>query len=562
MWTPSGLGYPTTMVGIPRQWNPNSSGTTQGRAAGRAAGAKFRGAMSRRAPSRQGSRAAARSRYTLMGMDARSLTRRFLMTALAVAVLAAAGAVCLALPGPAGSAVSAGEHGATALLGRAPGSLAELQKEARRTRAQMERLNAEMEVVTQKWEAARRRLDEVNAKLVQARRQLTRSRNELDRQRALVAGRMRTMYKTGEFTWLDIVTSASSLTDAETVIDFLRKISLQDRHEESELQRLTGLARRDENAVEEDRQQAVQAQAELENQRFAVDQKIAERAALLKEVVAKIKKILSAPELLMKAGGKITQVTWAQAFLKSLGVPLTADNVAAIVAWEMAEGGHVVGRQRHAEALEKGLRPRDLRDLAAGFHEQLGSGEDLLDLRDNLLEQGGALGDLLVHREALVLELGLRLHGLLPILLDRVLVTSRKAREPLQLRLLVAVLQGDLAQEVDDGLSVGQAGRRGDDVEPRELAGLVHGAHAPGHERALPVELARGAGQLAPGLDEVGVDLVEPLTRGLPLLRDALHLRVQPLHLRPRAAGLLLQLGQRARRAAELQKEARRTRAQ
>jgi len=273
-----------------------------------------------------------------MDMNVRSLTRRFLRTA--VAVLAAAVAVCLAVPGPAGSAVSAGDHGATALLGRAPGSLAELQKEARRTRAQMERLNAEMKIVTQKWEAARQQLDEVNAKLVQARRQLTRTRNELDRQRALVAGRMRTMYKTGEFTWLDIVTSASSLADAETVIDFLRKISLQDLHGEAELQRLTGFARRDEHAVEEDRQQAVLAQAELENQRYAVDQKIAERAALLKDVVAKIKKILSAPELLMKAGGKITQVTWAQAFLKSLGVPMTADNVAAIVAWEMAEGGH------------------------------------------------------------------------------------------------------------------------------------------------------------------------------------------------------------------------------
>src|SRR5450759_1535645 len=127
--------------------------------------------MSRRAPSRQGSRAAARSRYTLMDMNVRSLTRRFLRTA--VAVLAAAVAVCLAVPGPAGSAVSAGDHGATALLGRAPGSLAELQKEARRTRAQMERLNAEMKIVTQKWEAARQQLDEVNAKLVQAQRQLT-----------------------------------------------------------------------------------------------------------------------------------------------------------------------------------------------------------------------------------------------------------------------------------------------------------------------------------------------------------------------------------------------------
>jgi peptidoglycan hydrolase CwlO-like protein len=251
-------------------------------------------------------------------------------TALAVAVLAAAGAVCLGLPA---AAISAGAQGA-------PGSLAELQKEARRTRAQMERLNAAMKGVAQKWEAARRRLDEVNAELVQARRQLSRSRNQLDGQRALVAGRMRTMYKTGDVTWLDIVMSASSLADTETAVDFVRRISLQDRHEETELQRLAGLAQRDEAAVEDDRQQAVLAQADLDDQRFAVEQKIAERAALLKDVVARIKKILSAPELLMKAGGKITQVTWAQAFLKSLGVPLTADNVVAIVAWEMAEGGH------------------------------------------------------------------------------------------------------------------------------------------------------------------------------------------------------------------------------
>jgi peptidoglycan hydrolase CwlO-like protein len=255
-------------------------------------------------------------------MDLRNLTRHLLKTALTVAVFAAVGAVCLAPAAP------------------AAGSLAELQREARRTRAQMEQLNAESQVVTQKWEAARQRLDEVNATLVQARRQLTRSRNELDRQRTLVSGRMRTMYKTGEFTWLDVATSASSLADAETVLDFLRRISLQDRHEETELQRLAGVARRDEAAVEDDRRQAVLAQADLDDQRFAVEQKIAERAALLKEVVAKIKKILSAPELLMRAGGKITQVTWAQAFVKSLGMPITADNVAAVVAWEMAEGGH------------------------------------------------------------------------------------------------------------------------------------------------------------------------------------------------------------------------------
>ncbi|HEY5388425.1 MAG TPA: hypothetical protein VIL79_11050 [Thermoleophilia bacterium] len=239
--------------------------------------------------------------------------------------------------------VAAAAVGAVSLappLAASPRSLAELQKEARQVRSQMQRLEAEMQVVTQKWEAARQRLDEVNVRLIEARRQLDRSRTALDEQRRLVSSRMVTMYKTGEYTWLDIVAASSGLTDAERVLDFLRRISALDQHEETKLQRLTGEARRLERAVEDQRRQAVAAQTEIDAQRAAMDLKIAERTVLLKDVVAQIKKILSAPELLMKAGGKVTQITWAQAFIKRLGMPMTADNVAAVVAWEMAEGGH------------------------------------------------------------------------------------------------------------------------------------------------------------------------------------------------------------------------------
>ena len=245
------------------------------------------------------------------------------MAVLLVAAAAAAGAACFAPPAAASTR-----------------SLAELQKEARHVRSQMQRLEAEMQVVTQKWEAARQRLDEVNVALIQARRELDRSQIALDQQRRLVASRMVTMYKTGQYTWLDIMANSSSFSDAETGLDFLRKIANLDHHEETKFQRLAAEARRLERAVEDERQQAVTAQNEIDAQREAMDQKMAERAVLLKDVVAQIKKILSAPELLMKAGGKVTQVTWAQAFVKSLGMPMTADNVAAIVAWEMAEGGH------------------------------------------------------------------------------------------------------------------------------------------------------------------------------------------------------------------------------
>jgi len=127
---------------------------------------------------------------------------------------------------------------------------------------------------------------EVNADLVAARRDLDRARNDLEDQRTLVSGRMKTMYKAGQYTWLDLVTSASSLADAETVMDFLRRISLQDRHEETDLQELTGKARKLEHDVEAERKQAVVAQIELDDQRAQLEAKIAERATALKDTVA------------------------------------------------------------------------------------------------------------------------------------------------------------------------------------------------------------------------------------------------------------------------------------
>ena len=57
-------------------------------------------------------------------------------------------------------------------------------------------------------------------------------------------------------------------------------------------------------------------------------------------MAATLSAVNGAPSDLTSACAQVTQVTWAQALVKSVGAPVTADNVAAIVAWEMAEGGH------------------------------------------------------------------------------------------------------------------------------------------------------------------------------------------------------------------------------
>ena len=255
-------------------------------------------------------------------MDIRRHTTRLIATALVAVALAAPAAACLAPPA------------------HATASLQQLQNEARSTRTEMQALEQQMQVIAQKEEAARQRLDVINGQLAQTRIRLDRVQGDLDRQRDLVASRLATMYKSGDYTWFDIILNSGSLSDAETAARFIQDIAAQDRHDEDQLAQLATEVKSIEKSLEGQRQEAQVAQQQIDAQQLAMENTFAERSALLKDVVARIKKILSAPMLLMKSGGQVTQVTWAQALVKSLGAPMTADNVAAIVAWEMAEGGH------------------------------------------------------------------------------------------------------------------------------------------------------------------------------------------------------------------------------
>ena len=96
--------------------------------------------------------------------------------------------------------------------------------------------------------------------------------------------------------------------------------------------------------MEQDHEEAVAAAQEVQNQKIELDQKLAERSAILQDVTKRIKKILASgglgAALAMARNGQFNQLTWARALLVAMRLPVTADNVAAITAWEMAEGGH------------------------------------------------------------------------------------------------------------------------------------------------------------------------------------------------------------------------------
>ena len=223
-------------------------------------------------------------------------------------------------------------------------SLFDLQKEAKRTRAEMAGLQSELQSVGQKLAEAQQKLDAVNQRLIRSRIDLKRAENALDLQREILAKRAATLYKTGGLDWLDIISNIQSLSDLDTIRSMERAIAEQDRLSENEAQRLARQSRVLERQVEQDHTDAVAAAQEVQNQQIELDQKLAERTAILQDVTKRIKKILASgglrAALAMAKNGQFTQFTWAQALLVTMRLPVTADNVAAITAWEMAEGGH------------------------------------------------------------------------------------------------------------------------------------------------------------------------------------------------------------------------------
>ncbi len=223
-------------------------------------------------------------------------------------------------------------------------SLPQLQREAKRVRAEMSGLQQDLQQVGRRLIEAQQELDAVNVRLQRSRRDLARAEADLEQQRLILARRAATMYKTGELNWLDLLSSMDSLADIDTLQALLRAIAEEDRRTENEAQRLAREARRLARRVEDEREEAVVAQQEVQNQKIELDQKLVERQAILQDVTKRIKKILASgglgAALAMAKNGEFNQLTWAKALLVAMRLPVTADNLAAVTAWEMAEGGH------------------------------------------------------------------------------------------------------------------------------------------------------------------------------------------------------------------------------
>ncbi len=227
-------------------------------------------------------------------------------------------------------------------VGKAP-SVAELQRKAREARIEMKRLRARLQELSAQYQAARTRLDALNAELTTTRLEQTRAETALEAQRAIVAARLAAMYKAGEPSVLEVVAGFKGFAELQSTLSLLKRIAESDQTEEDKLELMTRTTERLAAEIDRQRAEALEVESEIDDRLAEVAATLDERRALLQSLTDQLEQALAAglPASLMKAPrGGHTPVTWAKALLVALDMPVTTANLAAIIAWEMAEGGH------------------------------------------------------------------------------------------------------------------------------------------------------------------------------------------------------------------------------
>jgi peptidoglycan DL-endopeptidase CwlO len=182
-----------------------------------------------------------------------------------------------------------------------PHTRAELFKAADDVQRQIARLDDQLEIAVEQYNGAQVRLDEINADLTAIRLDLRRRQTELKQHEDLLAQRLIWMYKVGDFTLLDALLNSGSFSDAESQVDFFRRLGRQDRDEQKAFTWLAGEVATLERSVAAKRDQALIIEQQMSDETHVIEDQLAEREALLKNLDDRIAEILGARDELSRA---------------------------------------------------------------------------------------------------------------------------------------------------------------------------------------------------------------------------------------------------------------------
>jgi cell wall-associated NlpC family hydrolase len=232
-----------------------------------------------------------------------------------------------------------------ALLLAAPGavalpgdqSLPDLRARAAAARAEIARLDRDATAAVERYNTARVELDQANARLIGARRDLERSQGEADRAQFILSERLSEIYKSEDLGLLDVLLSAGDLTDIGTHLDYIELVHGADAAAVTDLAALTLSVQGLKDSIELERDAALTREIALRRSQADVEDRLAERKALLADLDARVDKLMverarreaaAAKRLAEQSGvdldsinGSAAQLALVRETMKYLGIP-------------------------------------------------------------------------------------------------------------------------------------------------------------------------------------------------------------------------------------------------
>jgi peptidoglycan DL-endopeptidase CwlO len=194
-----------------------------------------------------------------------------------------------------------------------PTSLAELQQAADKIQKQVAAIDDRLEVVVEDWNGAQSQLAAIEVQLGQIRLQLSQSHSDLAQRQAVLGSHLAWMYKLGDYGLLDELLNGGSLTDAAARIELFKRLNQQDRQLRDGF--LAAVRRVDalQSSIAAKRDQAMVVRQQIDTERVTIEDKLAERQAVLDGLNGRIKKILGArARAAALAAGRLGRAALAQ----------------------------------------------------------------------------------------------------------------------------------------------------------------------------------------------------------------------------------------------------------
>jgi murein DD-endopeptidase MepM/ murein hydrolase activator NlpD len=210
-------------------------------------------------------------------------------------------------------------------------TLEEKQAEANRVRQQIEAMKAESQQLAQEYSVALTEYEAIRAEVEANREQLEKAQNDYKRARTILHDRLRSIYKSGDISSVEVLLESTSLDDFLTRYDFFSYIGNRDFQLFDEVKRLREEISSRQRSLEEQEARQRQVLGSVNAKRQAMEASLQEQQAYLDSVNKEILELLA-----LTGGGGTPIMTPIGSFVFPVRGPHTFTND-----WHAPRTGHL-----------------------------------------------------------------------------------------------------------------------------------------------------------------------------------------------------------------------------